>query len=187
MESTPRPRRGPSEKDPLRGVRVGSGCFAIFISVFYAIGFGLLGYGLWSARRSTQAAAWPTVPAKITSLELHENSDSEGSTYEVRVQYSYAVDGVNYEGSRLAFGYAGSSGREAHEEIHRRLKEAKMVAVRYDPSEPSVSCLSFGLHRSILIVLAFAITWLLFVIGFTLLFWLFSRRDGVLLDNLSVQ
>jgi hypothetical protein len=66
-------------------------------------------------------------------------------------------------------------------------RDAKTVAVRYDPSDPSVSCLSFGLHRSIQITLAFAVTWLLFVTGFTLLYWLFSLRDDVLLDNLLVQ
>jgi hypothetical protein len=169
------------------GVKVGIGCFAVFISVFYVVGFGLLGYSLWSALRSTQAGAWPTTPATIKSLEVRENSDSDGSTYEVKVQYTYTVDGVAHEGTRLAFGYGGSSGREAHDEIHRRLKDAKSVAVRYDPADPSVSCLSFGLHRSIQITLAFAVTWLLFVFGFTLLFWLFSRRDTVLLDNLSVQ
>jgi hypothetical protein len=168
-------------------VKVGTGCFAVFISVFYVVGFGLLGYGLWSARRSTQAAAWPTAPATITSLEVRENADSDGSTYEVQVQYTYTVDGVAYDGSRLAFGYARSSGREAHDEIFRRLKEARAVSARYDPADPSVSCLSFGLHRSIQLTLAFAVTWLLFVIGFTLLFWLFSRRDVVLLENLSVQ
>ena len=168
-------------------MKVGTGCFAVFFSVFYVIGFGLLGYGLWSAHRSTQAAAWPTSPATITSLEVREKTDSDGSTYEVKVQYTYTVDGVAYEGTRLAFGYGGSSGREAHDEIHRRLKEAKTVAVRYNPAEPSVSCLSFGLHRSIQITLAFAVTWLLFMFGFTLVFWLFTRRDVVLLDNLSVQ
>lgn len=35
------------------------GWFAVFIGVFYAVGFGLLAFGLWSARRSTLAAAWP--------------------------------------------------------------------------------------------------------------------------------
>ena len=58
---------------------------------------------------------------------------------------------------------------------------------RYDPGNPSVSCLSYGLHRSIKFMLAFAIAWLLLVIGITLLYWLFSQRDAVLLDNLSVQ
>jgi hypothetical protein len=168
-------------------VKVEIGCFAVFISVFYAVGFFLLGYGLWSAQRSTQAATWPTSPARITSLEVHEKSDGDGTTYEVKVQYTYSVDGMDYEGSRLAFGYTASSGREVHDEIHRKLKEARTVAVRYDPSDPSVSCLSFGLHRSIQMTLAFAVTWLLFIIGITLLFWLFSRRDGVLLENLSVQ
>jgi hypothetical protein len=163
------------------------GYFVPFISVFYVIGFGVLGFGLWSARRSTQAGAWPTAPATITSLEVREDSDSDGSTYEVKVRYTYTVDGVAYDGSRLAFGYGSSSGRESHDEIFQRLKQAKTVAARYDPAAPRVSCLSFGLHRSIQITLAFAVTWLLFVIGFTLVFWLFSLRDAVLLDNLSAQ
>lgn len=163
------------------------GFFTVFISVFYAIGFGMLGHGLWSVWRSTQAAAWPTTPATITSLECRENRDGDGDAYEVQVGYAYSVDGVDYEGSRLAFGYTGSSGKEAHEEIYQRLKAAKAVSVRYNPAAPSVSCLSFGLHRSIQLSLAFAFTWLAFVIGFTLLFWLFSTRDAVLLDNLSVR
>lgn len=162
-------------------------CFVLFISLFYVVGFWLLGHGLWSARRSTQAAAWPTAPATITNLEMQTKSDSDGSTYEVKVQYTYAVDGVPYEGSRLAFGYGASSGPEAHQEIHRKLSEAKAVAVRYDPDNPSVSCLSFGLHRSIRITLAFGVTWLAFVIGFTIIWCLFSCRDAVLLENLTVQ
>jgi hypothetical protein len=163
------------------------GFFTIFISVFYLVGIGILGYGVWSARRSTQAATWPTTPGTINQLSIQENSDADGSTYEVKIQYKYMVDGVAYEGSRLAFGYSGSSGKEAHDEIHRKLKEAKGVTVRYNPSDPSVSCLSFGLHRTIRIALAFAFTWLAFVIGFTVLWWLFSCSDTVLLDNLSVQ
>ena len=142
---------------------------------------------MWSARRSTQAAHWPTTPGTIIEISVQENSNSDESTYEVKVRYTYAVGGIAYEGSRLAFGYGGSGGRATHDEIHRRLKDAKAVAVRYDPSDPSVSCLSFGLHRSIQTILVFAITWLLFVFGFTLLMLLSSRRDGVLLDNLSVE
>ena len=38
------------------------------------------------ARRSTQAAAWPTTAATITSLEVREDSDADGTTYEVKVR-----------------------------------------------------------------------------------------------------
>jgi hypothetical protein len=163
------------------------GCFTAFISVFYLVGIAMLGHGFWAVRRSTLAASWPTVPGTITELSLQKSADSEGDSYQVKVGYNYAVEGVDYQGACLAFGYAGSSGKQAHDQIHQKLKSAKSVAVRYDPSEPSVSCLSFGLHRSLQLELAFAFTWLAFTIGFTLLFWLFSRSDSVLLDNLSVQ
>jgi hypothetical protein len=163
------------------------GCFAIFISLFYLIGFGVLGAAIWSARRSTQAASWPTTRGVLTSLALKENPGSEGSTYEVKVEYTYTVAGKQYRGSCLAFGYMAGSEREAHAEIHEKLKAAKSVDVRYDPDDPASSTLSFGIHRSIQFVLAFAITWLAFVTGFTLLWWLGSRGDDVLLRNLSVQ
>jgi hypothetical protein len=168
-------------------MKTGMGCFAAFISVFYLVGFGLLGYGIWSALRSNQAAHWPTTPGVLTKVELNENSDGDGTTYTVQVEYTYAVAGNAYTGSRLAFGYTGSSGREAHEEICARLRAAKSVAVRYDPDDPASSALSFGMHRSIVLVLTFAITWLAFMAGFTLIFWLASRNDSVLLQNLSVQ
>jgi|SRR5579884_3217681 len=168
-------------------MRIGMGCFAIFISVFYLIGIGLLGFGIWSARRSTQASNWPTTPGVLTNITLKENSDSDGSTYEVQVEYSYSVAGTVYRGNRLAFGYSASSGREAHTEICEKLKAAKSVDVRYDPDDPATSTLSFGIHRSIQFMLAFAVTWLAFVIGFTLIWWSMSRSDNVLLQNLSVQ
>lgn len=162
-------------------------CFVAFIGLFYVVGFWLLASALWSAWRSSRASNWPTVPAAITRVEVKENPNSDGETYEVEVRYTYTVNGVAYEGSRLAFGYEASSNRLTHDEIHHKLKEAKAVNVRYDPSDPTVSCLSFGLHRSIQVKLAFAVTWLVFMAGFTLLFWLFSRSDTVLLDNLAAQ
>lgn len=162
------------------------GCITTFLSVFYLIGFGMLGYGVWNARRSTQAASWPTTPGTIRQLSISEHFDDEGTTYEVKVQYTYTVNGVTHEGSRLAFGYVASGGKKIHDDIYQKLKGVRTVAVRYDPSDPSVSCLSFGLHRSIQLMLAFAITWLAFIFGLTLFMWLFSRGDGVLLDNLAI-
>lgn len=159
-----------------------------FISLFYCAGFGILGYGVWAAKRSTEAAEWPTAQGKLVSVELKHKSDGEGAmTYEVLVEYTYDVMGKPYRGSRLAYGYASSSGLESHREIERKLKAAKSVEVRYDPFDPATSVLSFGFHRSIQFMLAFAVTWLAFVFGFTLIWWLASRSDTVLLQNLSVK
>ncbi len=156
------------------------------IGLFYLIGFGLLGYSLSIAYRSTKAASWPTTPGKITQLDLHV-SHGRGTTYEVRVKYDYMVNGAVYEGNRVAFGYGGSSGKEAHDELYDRLKDAKGIEIRYNPTNPSESCLSCGLHRSITAIFAFAIFWLGFIIGITILIFLFSDRDDVLLQNLLVQ
>jgi hypothetical protein len=162
--------------------------FTIFISIFYAIGLGLLLYALWSAKRSNAAANWPTANGKITSCALSEKNDGDGgTTYEVKVQYDYSVDGRNFSGSRLAFGYAGTSGKNAHQQIYKALRSARTVAVRYDPTDPANSTLSFGIHRSIRFQFAFAITWLAFVVGFTVIWWVSSQGDNVLLRNMIVH
>lgn len=147
----------------------------------------MLGYGLWAAFRSTQASGWPETPGTVTNVILKENHDSDGTTYAVNVEYTYSVAGEAYNGSRLAFGYTGSSGREAHNEIYRKLKDAKEVQVRYDPDDPATSVLSYGVHRSIQFILAFAITWLAFVVGFTVMWWMFSKSDSILLENLTTR
>lgn len=162
--------------------------FGLFISVFYVVGFGLLGYSLISARRSIAAASWPRARGVITHCELVSSTDGEGGTTEkVNVAYTYLIGTKSYSGSRLAFGYSGSSAKSGNAEMVSKLKSAKSIEVRYDPADPTNSTLSYGIHRSIQFTLAFAITWLLFVIGFTLLFWVSSRADTVLLRNLIIH
>ena len=162
-------------------------CFILFLSVFYIADFVLLGNGLRMARRSVEPRAWPTAQATLSTLEVVKNSDGDSTTYEVKVRYDSTVEGVAHEGSCLAFGYGGSSSKESHDEICQRIKEAKAVAVRYDPSDPSISCLSFGIHQGIQVLLMFAVGYLSFIIGFTVILWLSTRPDSVLLDNLSLQ
>lgn len=133
------------------------------------------------------AANWPTAPGTITKLELKTNNDSDGNTYQVEVQYQYQVGGNSYSGSTLAFGYNSSGGKEIHDQILQKLRQAKSVDVRYDPNKPDSSCLSYGLHRSIQQTLAFAITWLGFSIGFSIIWWLAAQSDDVLLRNLAIR
>jgi Protein of unknown function (DUF3592) len=163
------------------------GCVTIFLSIFYLAGFWMLGHGVWGAWWSVRAASWPTTPGTIEEAKIRTESDSEGTTHTLEVRYKYAVGGIEHEGTRLAFGYGGSSGLKTHEQILDKLRAAQTVDVRYDPDDPATACLSFGMHRSIKLAFAFAIVWLLFVTGFHHLIWMFTFPDTVLLENLSVR
>ncbi len=159
--------------------------FTLFISIFFAMGFGIFGYGIYSLVMSSQAKTWPTTDGHVEACDLTESSDSDGgTTYRVEVKYRYAVEGVSYDGDRISFGYSGSSGHGAHREILDRLSSAKTVLVRYDPANPSRAVLSYGLNRSTVLLLLFGGTWLLFVIGFTLLWITSSMSDTGILSTL---
>lgn len=95
--------------------------FAAVISIFFAVGFGLLGYGLWSMKRSTEAGSWPMTGGTVESCSIETNYGGDGNTYQVKVKYSYTVGGVDYTNDKLAFGYSASGGPEAHNEILSKL------------------------------------------------------------------
>ena len=57
----------------------------------------------------------------------------------------------------------------------------------HTPNDPAVSTLSFGIHRSIQFMFVFAITWLAFVVGFTVIWWVASQSDDVLVRNIVVR
>ncbi|MDJ1182757.1 DUF3592 domain-containing protein [Roseofilum casamattae] len=165
---------------------MGKLALGLFLSIFYLVGFGVLWYSINSAQKSIQASQWPSTMGTLEKVSLHENLDDDSSTYEVRVEYRYSVMGQTYTSSRLAFGYTGSSGRKQHQEILKKLQNASVINVRYNPNNPATSVLSFGIHRSIKFLFAFAITWLSFVVGITLIIWIDSQSDRTLLDNIDI-
>lgn len=160
--------------------------FSLFISVFYIVGFFMIYQGVKSYYESTAAAKWPVTIGEVQSCDIDVDRDSDGNSYKVIVSYVYQVNGKEYTHDKLAFGYAGSSGRDSHEEIMHKIQSEDRVEVRYDPNDPQNAVLSYGFHRSIQLFLVFGVTWLLFVFGFTMLFVLFSKSDTVLLENLRV-
>lgn len=160
--------------------------FIIFISIFYIVGFAVLGSGISSLNQARTAKDWPTTIGSIQNVQFITDNDSDGTTYEVKAKYVYRIQGVSYEGDNISFGYSGSSGHAVHQQIYDKLKSAKKIEVRFNPDKPSQSTLSYGATRSHFIMLAFGTTWLLFVIGFTVLFFFFSQHDTSLLNRLIV-
>ena len=82
--------------------------FYLFISIFFLVGFGLLGWGLYSLYKAKAAAGWAETRGSIKSCELVEDSSGDGTTWSVKVAFDYSVAGRSFSGNRLAFGYAGS-------------------------------------------------------------------------------
>jgi hypothetical protein len=160
--------------------------FTLFISLFFLIGLGLLGWGLISLYRGRQALTWPTVEGRLSECRLQENSDSDGATWQVIVRYGYTVGGSDYEGDRVAFGYCGSSASAEHRAIHEKLQRASRVLVRYDPAHPANSVLAAGFNRSTFVILTFAATWLLFTTGFTMLWTASNGKDSRVLDQIRI-
>jgi hypothetical protein len=160
--------------------------FTIFISIFFLVGFGLLGYGLHSLYRGRQALSWPAAEGRLLECRLDENADSDSTTWEVKVRYSYSVADREFEGKRIAFGYSGSSAYQEHQGIYEKLQSGSRVMVHYQPSNPSDSVLAVGFNRSTLLILAFAVTWILFTTGFTVLWTTSSGRDARILERIEV-
>ncbi len=158
----------------------------VFLGAFVAIGLGLLAFGLNALRLSQAAAAWPTTPGLVTSSRFEVDSDSDGTTYKVKLTYAYNVNGRDYEGERIAFGYAGSSSEKFHRDIHRAIRQGVQVAVRYDPNNPSRAVLSHGVNQSIIFVLMFGLVWTLFTGGMFAMAALGARGADRLLGTVVI-
>ncbi|HLP75893.1 MAG TPA: DUF3592 domain-containing protein [Candidatus Paceibacterota bacterium] len=160
--------------------------FTLFISLFFLVGFVLLGVGLRSVYKAKLAEGWSETKGAIQSCELVEDSSGDGTTWQVKVSYDYSVAGRRLSGDRVAFGYGGSSARQTHEALHEKLSQAAVVRVRYNPLKPEDAVLAAGVNRSNFVILIFAVVWLFFTTGFTVLWNLGSGKDSKLTDSVQV-
>lgn len=162
--------------------------FALFISIFYIAGFYMLREAYIAYAKSQKALNWPTTSAKITSCELITNYDSEdGNTYQVEATYKYSLNGMNYNNDNIAFGYSSSSSEDVHHKILDKLRHAETVQINYNPEDPRISVIAPGLNKSTITLFLFSITWLLFVLGFTIIWVVSSQTDNMLLDKIRIE
>ena len=138
---------------------------AIIVSLcLFAIGIVIVGFAIDNLMMADRAKTWPTIQGTIKSSRCEFYCDMEDlkRSYVSHVNYRYAVSGKSYQGTRIAFGYSGSSWKRPYQKITDYLSSAKTVLVRYDPDKPSTSVLSYGLNGSIVERL-FLGSWIMFV------------------------
>jgi hypothetical protein len=158
----------------------------LLLSIFFAVGFGMIGHATVTMRASKIAGSWPTTEGSLTRSFVNEIYGSDITTYEARVEYSYSVDGVRYSGDRIAFGYTPSSERKVHQEIADRVIGAKKIVVRYDPGDASRAVLAYGINQSSILMLIFGATWTLFIAGITILLIVMRQSDHGILSTLVI-
>ena len=116
--------------------------------------------------KSIKSVSWPTTIGNISFCDLETIWWTEnGPKYQVKVIYSYIVDGRQYENNTLAFGYMESRNKVQHETIFARLRNVESVRVSYDPDNPKSSVLCCGIHGSVKSRIVGGCGFLLFIIS----------------------
>ena len=124
----------------------GRGCLMGFGGIFAAAGVAMLFFvAIRPVYRAHLAAAWPTVPGRVTVSRLAESQDSDrDTTYRIDVHYTYTVNGQVLESNQ----YDGtgtrmwSSGRDDKMVIVKAHRVGSAVVVHYNPADPTDAMLS---------------------------------------------
>ena len=122
----------------------------LFFCPFFAVGFAFISYGRYSLKMANAVKRWPVVQGVLNECRLVEDKEFDGpyNFYNVEVLYSYSVEDITYQASRIAFGYAATKNREVHQKIYDNLKKSNVVKIYHDPREPGISALSADADRT---------------------------------------
>ena len=142
-----------------------------FCSIFILVGGWMTYSSVKKIYLGIAAQKWPTVAGQLSEVVSKDTSDSESSSREIQVRYSYAVSGQAYEGKVIHPCYGGSSFEEAHRLLEAKLATGKSVEVFYDPANPSYATLSTGFYSCSLAVVFGGLIFFGAGIGFLGTFW----------------
>ena len=112
------------------------------------IGIGFTIWGAMVVMEARSAANWPTTEGTILISKFDRNFKTSSSGkgkwyYDVKIKYSYTVDGLEYESSRVDFKSANYHYKSEviPSTIARRYPVDKKVKVYYNPENPGKAVL----------------------------------------------
>jgi hypothetical protein len=104
-----------------------------------------------NARLWQVSAAWATIAGVIRSSRVDEqrstsydpnlSTENVTSTYEPKVEYSYAIGGRDYTGSRISFARLHFASEKKAKAIAEGYAIGSTVTIAYDPADPQNSVL----------------------------------------------
>ncbi len=119
--------------------KAGKGTGIFVFGIFMLFGLGFLGvmvlYPCWQL---LNARGWVETDAVVESSRVSEQRGSKGgTTYAVKINYSYQYDNLRYTGTRYNFDSGHSSGYESKRVIVERYPKGKQIKCYVDPDKPS--------------------------------------------------
>lgn len=151
--------------------------FLVVFGVFWCLIVGI--FDLVIARSITRqiASTWfEPAPARILRSEVTASRGSKGTTYGVKFEYAYSVNGTPYSGTRYTFdGMSSSDSRWAREAVAAFPTGAERTCY-FDSKDPARAVLAPGLHGSD-ITMAMFITPFNIVAGFFILYPIWAWRE----------
>ena len=135
--------------------------------IFVLAGVVLFAVSTYSLVQSSRASRWPVsdaepplvLPPTESEVKTYDQP-GRGRTLKFNILYRFAVDGVSYTGSRVAFGHTPF--RWQLDDLLMRYRAGSTHQVQYDPSDPSTSSLETGAHFGLFFLTALS---MLFVGG----------------------
>ena len=133
--------------------------FSAFLVASDVLGVILIWSALRVGWRSLRAFWWPTMEGKIIHMEIERQGSDDEPMYQLKVGYSYTVDGLSYKGDCVEFLGVSTSNLRSQEELQQRLTAGPGVRVYYDPAQPGESCLVPGLSSTWWVFFLMAVFW----------------------------
>lgn len=143
--------------------------------LFIVIGLWMSWRGIGNIRVASETNHWQQTVGIITRSEISNDSNHDGTTYEPRIDYTYTVNGIQYQGGTIYIGdRANTSDISYAQRFVSKYSINQQVSIYYKPNHPQRSVLEPGVKKATFIELAFGIISAFAGISFYIMDWLFE-------------
>ncbi len=118
----------------LNGLRIAFSVAAVALIIF----------GLFTMREVSRSRGWAETSGRVIASNINQFTNKGTTTYRPLIMYSYAVSGIRFMSSRIAFHSLGSRDRAEATRITARYPIGTSVDVFYDPQNPEQAVLERG-------------------------------------------
>jgi hypothetical protein len=140
--TTPEQERAPKQRGRAAGV-IGFAVFTLIWSTAILCFDVWVAHGLINQSRTQHFAA---CEGKVLHCAVKEESDSDGTSYSVEIEYAYQVQGQEYTGTRVR--YLTIEGRSWVEQFVADHPAGSPITVYHDPADPDSAVLVAGFDGS---------------------------------------